>query len=175
MGIISEKKYNQKKVKKLNPQVFLVDIEQVTTTKSDGDPLWHVVIYTSGLDSEGENFDPVYINEYSADIDDLDELISEKITEICGQIDWTTSWYGGTYEQGEDTTPPQVAWQYPVDGQTDVPIGSSISVRLIELLPSKGIDLSSISMNINGITVSPSIYGNKYDCVATFKPAVSDS
>jgi hypothetical protein len=153
-----------------NPQVFLTDIEQIVTTESDGDHLWHVVLYTSGLDSNGDTLDPVYINAYTDNIDSLDELIMEKIAEISPQIDWTKSWYDGEYAEGIDHTPPKVVWHLPSDNQTNVPIGSSVSARLVDLLPSKGIDLSSISMTIGGVTISPTINGNKYDCVISYKP-----
>lgn len=153
-----------------NPQVFLTDVKQIVTVASEGDHWWHIVLHTSGVDSEGDQLGPFWVNAYGDDIDSLDELISDKIEEICEQIDWTQSWYDTGYEEGVDHTPPQISWQYPTNGQTDVPIDTSVSVRLVDLLPSKGIDLSSITMKINDITVSPSVNGNKYDCVVSFRP-----
>jgi hypothetical protein len=156
-----------------NPQVFLSDITQITTVSSQGDAEWHIAIYTSGIDSNGDSLGPYYINSFSG-IADVDTLISNKIEEICLDIDWSVSWYGGEYEEGIDNLPPKILWQYPEPSQTSVPINSSVSARIVDLLPSTGIDLSSISMAINGITITPLVYGNKYDAVISFRPRVAE-
>ena len=154
-----------------NAQAFLTDVQQIATAQSGGELLWHIVIYTSGLDSNGDSLGPYYLNEYSS-IETLDELITDKIAEIGELIDWSRSWYATGYTEGSDRVPPQIAWQYPTDGQTDVPIESVISIRLREILPSNGMDLNSVYMKVNDITVTPDVSGNKYDCLATFKPNV---
>lgn len=154
-----------------NSHAFLSDVKQVATAASGGELFWHIVIYTSGLNSSGDSLGPFYMNEYSS-IETLDDLITGKISDICELIDWTRSWYDTGYTEGTDRVPPKVVWQYPSDGQTNVPIESVISVRLRELLPSNGMDLGSIYMKVNGITITPNTSGNKYDCLVTFKPNV---
>jgi hypothetical protein len=61
---------------------------------------------------------------------------------------------------------------YPSDGHTSVPIDSSIIIRLKDLPPSNGIDISTLVFKVNGYEVNPTVTGNKYDYVIYYKPQI---
>ena len=166
-----------------NPQIFIVDIQQIVKIRGEantafhrnnrGERYWEVVIHTSGLDSDGNLLGPFWLDSYSTE-QTLHELVNNKITEICNLIDWSKS--SSTLEDLEeqsDNYPPIVYWQYPTPGQVDVPIDSIISIRLRDLLPAKGINISTLVFKVDGFDVVPEISGNKYDTVLVYKPQFS--
>ncbi|HEC66280.1 hypothetical protein LCGC14_2172800 [marine sediment metagenome] len=166
-----------------NPHMFVVDVTQIVKIKGEpntdfyrdysGDHFWEVVIYTSGLDSDRSTLGPYWVDVIGSE-SDLTEVINGKLDEICSAIDWTKSpAFEDDLTEGTDTFPPYVYYQYPSPGQTNVPISSKIILRLREFLPAKGIDSSTVTMTIDGLSVIPDIYGNPYDTVFSYKPIPS--
>lgn len=166
-----------------NPQIFVIDVQPIVKMRGEantafhrnkrGEKYWEIVIHTSGLDSEGNSLGPFWLDVYSSE-QTLNELISNKINEICNLIDWSKSTLSEEdFQQQADEYPPVVYWQYPSSGQVDVPIDSIISVRLRDLLPAEGIDISTLVFKVDGFNVNPDISGNKYDYVLTYKPQIS--
>lgn len=166
-----------------NPQAFVLDVNQIVKTKGEdntdfwqdgqGESYWEVIIYTSGLDVNGNSLGPYWADTVGSSTD-LDELIRNKISEACQEIDWSrSSGFEDLFTAGEDHSAPVVSWQYPIDGQVNVPIDSRISLRIKDLLPGNGIDISTLVFKVNGLTVIPDIEGNKYDYTISYRPVVS--
>lgn len=166
-----------------NPQSFVIDVTQIVKMTGEsnnsiyyegqGEEYWDVVIYTSGLDSNGDNIGPFWITDVGSSTE-LNDLIRSKIGDICQQIDWTkTSLSSETFDAGSDRNSPYITWTYPTDGQTDVPIDSRISVRIKDNLPSNGIDISTLTFKVNGMAVTPEVEGHKYDYTVSYRPIVS--
>lgn len=167
-----------------NPQLFVVDVKQIVKLRGEsgtdfsasrrGEHYWEIVIYTSGVDFSGDRIKSKWLDVIGTS-ESINDLINEKIKEICGQIDWstTTTLTGPELEAAEDTKPPVVFWQYPEDGQIDVPLDSRIIIRIKDELPSKGIDISTLTMRVDGFDIVPEVYGNKYDYTITYKPGFS--
>lgn len=166
-----------------NPQIFVLDIQKTVTLRGEantdfhrnnrGELFWKAIIHTSGVDSAGESLGPYWVDTYGSE-QTFNELISNKITDICDLIDWTKSSISeDDFQQQTDANPPVVYWQYPAPGQVDVPIDSIISIRLRDLLPAKGIDISTLVLEVDGFVVNPDISGNKFDYVLEYKPQFS--
>jgi len=163
-----------------NPAVFVVDIQKVVTKRGErntafsannrGEQFWKAVIYTSGLDSSEVALGPYWVDLIGTE-QTFNDLINDKIEEICGLVDWSKSLaIDEDLQQQIDTYPPVVYWQYPTAGQVDVPIDSVISMRLRDLPPAKGIDISTLIFKVDGFTLNPTVTGNKYDYVLNYKP-----
>lgn len=168
-----------------NPQMFVVDVQQIVKLSGEAgtafsyrgrtEHFWEIIIYTSGKNSSDERLGPYWLDMVGS-AETVNELINNKINDICSIIDWSKSW---AYEDGyaatisEDRYPPVVHWQYPSAGQVDVPIDSNIVVRLRDVPPAKGIDISTLTMKVDGFDVVPDVYGNPFDYTLSFKPRVS--
>lgn len=168
-----------------NPQFFLVDVKQVVKFTGEprtsfwqprrGEHFWEIAIYTSGIDSNRNSLGPYWLDVTTTE-ESIDELINNKIKDICNLIDWTKSARSeeDIFTEQQDTTPPIVYSCYPENSQVDVPIDSRIIIRLRDLLPAQGIDLSSIKMYINDMEIVPEVSGHRYDCVVSYKPMIGD-
>ena len=165
-----------------NPQLIVIDVQKIVKLTGEantsfhrnrsGEQFWEIVIYTSGVDSSGSALGPYWVDVIGTE-ETLNELISSKISEIGQDIDWSlSSKIDDVFLEQEDRYGPIVYWTYPSDGQVDVPIGSSIVVRLRDLLPAKGIDISTLVFKVNGFELNPEVSGNKYDYVLTYKPNI---
>jgi hypothetical protein len=158
-----------------NPQLFVIDVKQVVNNKSNGEHLWRIALYTSGRNSVGTYLGPYWLNVVSTEAS-LTELVNNKVEQICSLIDWSKSPIDDItfFIAQEDRYSPTIAWQYPVSSQIDVPIDSKISIRIMDILPSKGIDISTLTMKVDGMEVIPEVYGNPFDYTITYKPTVGD-
>jgi hypothetical protein len=167
-----------------NPHFFVVDVKKVIKLKGEpgtafsqhrrGEQFWEIVIYTSGLDSSEALLGPYWLDVIGSE-EDVDELINNKIKDICDLIDWSVPVnynITDTLTAAEDRYGPVVYSTYPANGQTGVPIDSKIIIRLRDLLPATGVDISSIILTVDGFTVTPETSGNIYDCVVSYKPIV---
>lgn len=166
-----------------NPHLFVIDVQQVVKPKGEfntsfwqnsrGESYWEIAIYTSGMDSDGYVLGPYWIDVYDTE-QSINDLVNNKVEEICGEIDWSRSHLieDSLLEQA-DLYAPIVSWQYPSAGQINVPIDSRIVIRLRELLPAKGIDISTLTFKVGGFFVSPDITGNPYDYTISYRPHFS--
>jgi len=165
-----------------NPQVVVVDFQKIVKIKGEpntefyrsrrGELYWHVVLYTSGVDSNGDSLGPFWYHTIGSETT-LNDFINNKVNEIAGLIDWTrSSKVEDTFSAQDDRYAPYIYWSYPSDGQIGIPIDSTVSIRLREYLPATGIDISTLVFKIDGFTVNPDITGNKYDYVLSYKPAI---
>ena len=148
----------------LNPSKVVsctITFRQLTNKGDNGEPIWVVEIRTLEPHKNGGDILPVYINYTSSD--NLDLAIKEATNEISKQIDWSPL--------DEDTRAPYISSISPEIGDV-VNINSNLTLNLKELLPSDGIDLSSISININGIDVTNelNISGTPYEYSITWNP-----
>jgi len=165
-----------------NPQLFIIDAKQIVKLAGEpstsfwqhrrGELFWEVVIYTSGLDSFGNSLGPYWVDVKGSE-QTVNELINEKIRVICSEIDWTKSVaVEEGFEAQADRYAPVIYWSYPAGGQVDVPIDCTVIIRLRDLLPAKGIDISTLVLKIGGYIVNPVVTGNKYDYVLSYKPQI---
>lgn len=166
-----------------NAHVFIVDVKKVLSLSGEAgtsfwqsgraEHFWKISIYTSGLNSSGDRVGPFWYDLTSGE-ETLNEFINDKIEEISRTIDWSKAVFTDeVLVAQEDRYPPYIYYQYPSDGQADVPIDSRIIIRLREILPARGINLSSITMSINGMSITPEIEGNPYDYTVSYRPLVS--
>lgn len=161
-----------------NPQLFAVSLHKVVGIGVDerepgfnptfptAEPTWKVFIYTSGLDATGRQVGPVAAGFFGS-AEDVNKFIETKIADLCYQIDWSQQ---GQFQPEEDNWAPQIVEHYPSVSQENVPINSSIVIRVKDFLPANGVDLSTVSMVVDGFTVNPRITGNKYDYTFIFTP-----
>lgn len=161
-----------------NPQLFAASLHKVAgigvdesnpnfkPTYKKAEPTWKLFIYTSGKDSNGDQVGPLVAGVFGS-ADDLNEFFNEKLDELCALIDWSQQ---GEFAPELDSAAPVIAEQYPLRGQTDVPISSPVVLRVMDLLPGVGIDPSTIVMTVDGFTVNPTVVGNKFDYTVSFKP-----
>lgn len=160
-----------------NPQLFTVNLTKIAKKGGESnvnfkpaypsaEPYWTLFIHTTGKDSDGEDVDPVYMDVVGAETE-VNDIIDQKISELCSRIDWSQQ---GSYSSEEDENAPTVIFQTPTNGQEDVRINQSISIRVEDTLPGSGLDFESVRMVINGIEVNPSIRGSKYNSLFYFSP-----
>ena len=160
-----------------NPQLFTINLHKIASLGGEDNPnfkprykqaekYWKLFIYTSGLDSSGDSVSPVVADLFGGE-DDVNEFVEGAIADLCALIDWTQQ---GQFTPEVDSAAPIIVEQFPQPGQTDVSISAPIVVRVKDPLPGTGIDVSTVSMTIDGIAISPSVVGNKYDSTFTFSP-----
>lgn len=160
-----------------NPQFFTASIHKVMGFKPEAnpnfipkyaiaEPYWKVFIYTTGLDSQGAAVGPIITDVVGIE-DTVNELMETKLAELCGLIDWSQQ---GQFSPEVDSAAPVVVEQFPGANQVNVPINSPVVIRVQDLLPAVGIDASTVTMSIDGLSVTPSVTGNKYDSTFSFSP-----
>lgn len=165
-----------------NPHLFIVDLKQIVKLKGEpntafprnrrGEKFWELVIHTSGLDSSGERLGPYWL-DVTGTKESVDEFLSDKIEEICSEIDWTNNpAFEEDSEAQIDRYPPKVYWQYPEASETSVPIGSKIILELKDEVPAKGIDFSTITLTVDGFSITPEVTGNPFSCTVSYQPLV---
>jgi len=131
----------------LNPNKVVkctITFRSITNKGEEGEPVWVVEINTPEPHKDGGNISPVFIHYSSAN--DLDLAIKEATKEISAQIDWSP--------ENPDSRAPFVCYNYPEDGDMSVDINSDVIVDIKDLLPSAGIDPSSIRVVINDVDVT---------------------
>ena len=110
-----------------NPHLFIIDFKQIVKLRGEpntsfsrsrrGEHFWEAVIYTSGLDSDGERLGPYWVDVVGSE-ETLNELLNEKIKEICEEIDWSKHPLDTDYiiPLGVDRYAPKISSQYPSKG-----------------------------------------------------------
>lgn len=160
-----------------NPHIFTVNVTKIVKKGGEvnpnfkpsypsAEPYWELTIHTTGLGSGGDSVGPVIVDVIGSETT-VNDLINSKIAELCSLIDWSEQ---GEFSEESDVSSPIIVSRIPSPGQTDVPIQSSVIIRVQDKLPANGIDAGTLSLKIDGIAVNPEIVGNKYDYTFVFKP-----
>ena len=131
-----------------------------------GESYWKLFIHTTGLDSGGNAVGPIVLDVVGS-YETVNELIEGKLSTLCALIDWTQQ---GQFSPEEDNSAPLITDQFPARNQENVPITSPVVIRIRDPLAGRGIDVNTISLKIDGFSVSPKVYGNKFDYTLTFSP-----
>lgn len=140
-----------------NFSISIVDIADKSAQQ-----VFVVEVGTRRTDRNGNNIPPIVTRGSATD---LNKAIENAISSLCEVIDWGVDL--------PDSLPPMVVSYSPQEGQT-VPLQSAIAIRLAEALPSRGINMDSIRLRINGIQVQPIITGTLYDLTVSFRPFVKE-
>ncbi len=160
-----------------NPQLFTVNLHKIASLAGEDNPnfkpsfpqaerYWKLFVLTTGLDSSGEAVGPIVADVFGGEAD-VSEFVDGAIADLCALIDWSQQ---GEFTPEVDSAAPVIMEQYPLSGQTNVSINTPVVIRAQDLLPGTGIDVSTVSMSIDGLSVSPSVTGNKYDSTFSFSP-----
>lgn len=159
-----------------NPKLFTVNIDQVIKRSgepntqffysNDGEEFWELYIAAEAVDADGEAVPPFWADVLVSEVS-IDELVASKVDDLCALIDWSS---GGELAAGEDKYSPVLVSAFPEDASTSVPIGSTISVVLKELLPGSGMDISTLSFKVKGVPVTPVVTGHPYEYTLEFSP-----
>ena len=128
----------------------------------EGDVIWILEVGTWENDING---DPIPERKIKlVTLSNIDALIHETIRELCDYVDW------GTLRP--DIEVPYVYWYLPNDGTLDldtpatvsgVGISTDIYFKLSEYLPSVGIDMAAIEMEITISGTDPTKVWNTED------------
>ena len=160
-----------------NPQLFTISLRKIASLAGEDNPnfkpsypqaekYWKLFIYTTGKDSSGDDVGPVVADVFGGEVD-VKEFVDNALADLCVLIDWSQQ---GEFSPEVDSAAPVIMEQYPLPGQTGVSISSPVVIRVQDLLPGAGVDASTVSMSIGGISVNPSVEGNKYDYTFSFSP-----
>lgn len=160
-----------------NPQLFTVALHKVASLQGEDNPnftptfpsaeeYWKLFIYTSGKDASGDSVGPIVADVIGGKAD-VQAFVDQAFADLCVQIDWSQQ---GEFTPEVDSAAPVVVEQYPLPGQNSVSISSPIVLRVKDLLPGTGIDASTVSMTVDGLSVAPNVTGNKYDYTFSFSP-----
>lgn len=111
---------------------------------SEGNSIWILSVSTTERDFNGNPIPPEIVNLVTKDTVHLE--LEAAIGRLGQKVDWGTPLEDISAPQLVDLTPP-------LTQTTNVPIISNIIVHLQDPLPAAGIDLSTITMSINGLPV----------------------
>lgn len=141
---------------------FNITFQQQVLKGLEGEPFWLAEINTNEPSVSGTQIASEYLHLKT--LTNMDAEIEKVVSNICKQIDWTP--------QIEDTRGPIVT-SYSPSETTDVGIDSSVKLTINDLLPSAGIDISSICVTLNGfdITGELDITGDPYEYEVEWKPS----
>jgi len=137
----------------------------------EGDGVWIMSLSTTESDINGDPIPPEFINIVSEDTVHIE--LEAALGRIGAKIDW------GTLRT--DARPPVLVELVPPLSQTeDVPITSNIKIKLLEKLPSAGLDLSSLNIRLNDFEIVTSgvvqpgydvtFQGNIFDFTVVHRP-----
>jgi len=122
--------------------------------------IWVIELAINELTASGTKIPPEIL--HIRNFDTLDEEIKHAVERLSSKINWEPL--------SEDTRPPIVEEIYPHSYVAS--IYDDVKIKLVDLLPSAGIDLSSIKVFINDIDVSSElmINGHEYECELIWRP-----
>jgi len=136
--------------------------QYVDYKKHDGEPIWLLAVGTSEEHKDGGDINEVYTNLTS--LDTIDKEIEILVGKISKQIDWG--------EFVDDEHPPFVDSVYPTEyiAKMEDPVEFVIK----ELMPSTGIDLSTLEVTANGLDITNEfeIKGNPYEYHLKWRPRI---
>jgi hypothetical protein len=110
----------------------------------EGNRIWILSVSTTERDVNGDPIPPEIVNLVTKDTVHLE--LEAAIGRLGQKVDWGIPLEDIFAPQLVDLTPP-------LTQTTNVPITSNIIVHLQDPLPAAGIDISTISMSINGLPV----------------------
>jgi len=145
---------------------FNITLRYFVLLHARGDHKWVLEIGTTHLDKDGNSIPAKKI--YLISLDNVDEIIEQAVSEMCESIDWSPF--------VEDKKPPYVFSYFP--NTQNVGIESSVNIILKEVLPSAGIDLSSLKIILNNgmvnldITSEAIITGDPYEYELKWSPTI---
>jgi len=147
----------------LNPDkvvIFGITYRQLVPKGNDGELIWVIEIKTDELDIDENPISPVYV--HTRTLTYLDEEINRAVAELSSKINWLPL--------ASDTRSPYVDSISP--STYEIELESSIEVVLKEILPAAGMDLSSITMFVNGFDVTNEleITGDPYEYKVKWSP-----
>lgn len=119
---------------------FNITLRYFVIKGSEGDHRWVLEIGTTYSGASGEDISAAKINGISAE--DLDEVIETAVADMCDQIDWSPL--------VADVDAPYVYSASPTG--SGVSLYSDVLLTLKDILPSAGIDLSSMKITLNNST-----------------------
>ena len=148
----------------LNPNKVVgctITFRQLVNKGEEGEPVWVVEIRTVEPHKNGGGIPPEFVHLTS--LDNLDLAIKEATENIAAKVDWEPL--------VDDTRAPLITYNTPEDGDV-ADIYSNVSFIIEDLIPSAGIDLSSITMTVNGFDVTGElqISGGPYKYTVIWKP-----
>lgn len=151
----------------LNPGKVVVCIttfRQIVNKYEDGELVWLVEITTAEPHKNGGVIPPCSV--HLTNLDNIDKEIEEATRKIAEQIDWSPL--------QNDSRAPFVESSTPSDGDNNVNINEDVVIDLKDLLPSAGIDESTIIVTVNGIDVTNEInlYGDHYEYRIVWGPSI---
>ena len=145
---------------------FNISLRYFVIKGSRGDHKWVLEIGTTYPDTNGNDISAKKIHNISAA--DLDEVIETAVADMCDQIDWSPL--------AADVDAPYVYSASPTG--SDVSIYSNVLLTLRDILPSAGIDLSSMKIMLNNsmtdfdITSEVITEGDPYEYKLKWSPAL---
>jgi len=152
-------------------QVYTISItmRQIIMPSQDpslaGELVWVLEGATLAMDCEGITIpaERIFVRNYNT----IDEEINNLVNKISSKMCW---------ELIDDTQPPYILEKYPLDNEADIPVTTSISVRLSDGLEKEfaasGIKKNSIKFYMKGfdMTEQLEIVGNPWDYSFNFTP-----
>lgn len=155
----------------LNPNKvvkFNITLRYFVIKGERGEYMWTLEIGTTHLDINGDAISPARTHNISAE--DINGVIENSVAILCAQVDWTPLMV--------DRYAPHVDETSPINGTTDVSLGADVIITLKDILPSAGIDLSSMKIILNNgvqdfdITSEVSTEGDPYEYVLRWSPSM---
>ena len=141
----------------LNPNKVIscsITFRQIINKGEDGEPVWLLEVATKEPNKDGSGpIPPEYVHYTNKK--NIDDAIKKATENIAKKVDWSPIYL--------DNRPPFVSSSEPQQGVTS--IFSNVVVKLKDVLPSAGIDLSSIKIIVNGVDVTSesNITGDPYE------------
>jgi hypothetical protein len=145
---------------------FNISLRYFVLKGSRGDHKWVLEIGTTYPDANGDDISATKIHNISAE--DLDEIIETAVANMCAQIDWSPL--------VPDVDAPYVYSASPTG--SGVSLYSDVLLTLKEILPSAGMDLSSMKIILNNsvtdfdITSEVVVEGDPYESYLKWSPAL---
>ena len=151
----------------LNPNKVIkcaITFRQVVDKYSKGEPIWLIEVATAELDKNGDKIPSEFIHVLSHS--DLDRAIEEVTKKIAAKIDWDPII--------SDKRAPIATIVSPVNNNVAVSIDEDIVIDIEDLLPTSGIDLSSVEVIVNGIDVTEEVktIGDPFSCRIIWSPRI---
>jgi len=139
-------------------KAVLVDINfpKYVLPDSKGDPLYLLEAGTTYPSKDNKKIAPVYVNKCDG-YKNLDEAVDESVSKLMSNVDWGVL--------VEDTDKPYTTDIRPVG--EDVSLNSNIYIDIRDDIPSAGIDLSAMRIEI---TTDEITFDITSECVVTGTP-----
>jgi hypothetical protein len=137
-----------------------ITYRQVVPKGEEGEAVWVIEVATTASGIHSEVIPSEFI--HATDLNYLEDEITEAVERLSAQIDWSPLI--------DDNRNPYVDSVLPSD--YEVPLETSVEVVIKDPLPSAGIDISSITMTVDGFDVTSEldISGDPYEYKVKWSP-----